>query len=67
MPLDEAELNYYENLIEVIDDNVRMLQVELIAYSENEIISKAIRKQIRIRQGQLRYYVGLLEEYKKLD
>jgi hypothetical protein len=54
---------YYENIISLIENNVKLLEIEL---KEGGFFARfIIRRNLKRRKMQLKYYRELLNEYKK--
>jgi len=66
MPLDKEEREYWQNIVDTIADNVRMLEGEL-KQNFSPKIKQIINKNLRARRGQLRYYRDLLKDYEELE
>jgi len=57
--------DYVRNIIKTIQENLESLEKEKIKYGRFKNYVKATQKNIDQRRKDLKYYVGLLEEYKK--
>jgi hypothetical protein len=59
----EKTTKYFENIINLIENNVKLLEIEL---KEGGFFAKfIIRRNLKRRKIQLKYYRALLNEYKK--
>lgn len=57
--------DYFRNIISTIEGNVENLEKERIKYGRFRRFVTGIDKNLIQRRRDLRYYVNLLEEYKK--
>ena len=56
---------YYDKILETIDDNINNLRKELERYKDTPKIVKGIQKNLNDRIKQRDDYVGTISEYKK--
>jgi len=57
--------DYFRRIIQTIQENLESLEKEKIKYGRFKNYVKATNKNIKERQKDLKYYVNLLNEYKK--